>query len=93
MSLVIFCTRLFEVCFNTGIGLYHKDTIPNDVYDGRMVFYNALFLDKKLFTLHLSVFAIFLFLLKVLTLILSLLCQRALQGFVLFKTFVIPVYL
>lgn len=57
-----------------------------------MVFYNLLFLDKKLFTLS-SVFGIFFFLLKVLIIILSLLCQRALQDFVFLKTFIIPVYL
>lgn len=73
------------------VRLNHKDTISNDVYDGGMVFYNGLFLDDELFTLHSSVFAIFLFLLKVL--ILSLLCWRALEGFVLIKTFVILIYL
>lgn len=41
------------------IGLSHKDTISNDVYDSGMVFYNVLFVDDKLFTLHWSVFAIF----------------------------------
>lgn len=41
------------------IEMHHKDTIWNEVYDSRMVFYNGLFLDDKLFTLHSSVFAIF----------------------------------
>lgn len=41
------------------VRLNHKDTISNDVYDGGMVFYNGLFLDDKLYTLHSSVFAIF----------------------------------
>lgn len=41
-----------EVCFNT------VSSTSNDVYDGGMVFYNGLFLDDKLFTLHSSVFAI-----------------------------------
>lgn len=59
-----FCTEAkdyFDVCFNTVVGDW---TVPqrhyfNDVYDSGMVFYNVLFLDEKLFTLHSSVFAIF----------------------------------
>lgn len=59
-----FCTEAkdyFEVALiqRAVIGLYHKDTISDDVYDSGMVFYNVLFLDDKLFTLHSSVFAIF----------------------------------
>lgn len=49
----------FALTQSAVIGLYHKDTISNDVYDSGMVFYNVLFLDDKLFTLHSSVFAIF----------------------------------
>lgn len=81
----------FALIQSAVIGLYHKDTISNDVYDSGMVFYNVLFLDDKLFTLHSSVGYFFL-LPKVLTLILSLLCWRALEGFVLLKTFVILIY-
>lgn len=58
-----------------------------------MVFYNILFLEKTLFTLHSGVLVMFLFFLKVLTLILSLLCQRALADFVSVKSFIIQVYL
>lgn len=49
----------FALIQSAVIGLYHKDTISNDVYDSGMVFYNVFFLDDKLFTLHSSVFAIF----------------------------------
>lgn len=82
----------FALTQSAVIGLYHKDTISNVVYDSGMVFYNGLFLDDKLFTLHSSV-CYFLFLPKVLMLTLSLLCWRALEGFVLLKTFVILIYL
>lgn len=66
------------------------------VYDGGMVFYNVfLFLFDQLFTLRLSLFAFFfssppltLRSDQVLTSILSLLCGRALEGFVLLRTFV-----
>lgn len=81
----------FALIQSTVIELYHKDTISYDVCDSGMVFYNGSFLDK-LFTLHSSV-CCFLFLPKVLTLILSLLCLRALEAFVLLKTFVILIYL
>lgn len=49
----------FALIQSAVIELYYKDTISNDVYDSGMVFYNVLFLDDKLFTLHSSVFAIF----------------------------------
>lgn len=81
-----FCTgtkESFGFCFN---GFENAD-----VYDSGMVFYNVLFLDDELFTLHLSLFAFFflsLFQSKVLMSILSLLCWRALEGFVLLRTFV-----
>lgn len=81
----------FALMQSTVIDLYHKDTISYDVCDSGMVFYIGLFLDDKLFTLHSSVWC-FLFLPKVLTLILSLLCLRALEAFVLLKTFVILIY-
>lgn len=48
----------FALIQSAVLGVNHKDTISNDVYDGGMVFYNGLFLDDKLFTLHSSVFAI-----------------------------------
>lgn len=51
----------FALIQSAVLGLSHKDTISNDVYDGGMVFYKRLFLDNKLFTLHSSVFAIFSF--------------------------------
>lgn len=49
-----FCTgtkESFGFCFN---GFENAD-----VYDSGMVFYNVLFLDDELFTLHLSLFAFF----------------------------------
>lgn len=48
----------FALIQSAVLGVNHKYTISNDVYDGGMVFYNGLFLDDKLFTLHSSVFAI-----------------------------------
>lgn len=48
----------FALIQSAVLGVNHKDTISNDVYDGGMVFYNGLFLDDKLFTLHSSVFTI-----------------------------------
>lgn len=48
----------FALIQSAVLGVNHKDAISNDVYDGGMVFYNGLFLDYKLFTLHSSVFAI-----------------------------------
>lgn len=53
MSLVF--TYFVLDCFNTAVGLY---CIWNNVYDSRMVFYNVLFLEKKLFTLHSGVLVI-----------------------------------
>lgn len=48
----------FALIQSAVLGVNHKDATSNDVYDGGMVFYNGLFLDDKLFTLHSSVFAI-----------------------------------
>lgn len=50
---------IFALIQSAAIGLYHKDTISDDVYDSGMVFYNVSFLEDELFTLHSSAFAIF----------------------------------
>lgn len=83
----------FALTQSAAIGLYRKDTISNDVYDSGMVFYNVLFLDDEAFYTAFECVCYLVFLPKVLTLILSLLCRRALEGFVRLKTFVILIYL
>lgn len=71
----------FALTQSAVVGLYHKDTISNDVYDSGMVFYNVLFLDDEAFYTAFECVCYLVFLPKVLTLILSLLCRRALERF------------
>lgn len=78
---------ILKFCFNT---VSSDWAVPQrhylkDVYDSGMVFYNVFVPRRQAFYTAFKCVCSFPFLLKVLMLILSLLCLRALEGFVLLK--------